>query len=418
MIITLTVWGIETLAQQKHYEKLTSFCYSLERIFQYLLVVAENCRDKKIIGQTSQQILASLGYILQFFYVSQRSTSDTVIKKEFTRSLHVCVAFLLSVVDFVNNRLNNFDWFEGLSGNTPQDKPQSAIATYTTLSYELFKTLLSSNVEGSLLTIEGIKQLKSKNFAELDSILASENWSNGLTDNVALTEVITHYYNDTLPDVSSNILSSISVQGQKLTNTLETNQKAVEDGAKRCEDEVFDRAANVHEMEDTRKHQIAAFEEERVRIAKNNWRKQWKRLRVYIGQWRHPEFYHQCDKKYVNEEWEKMKPNEIFYRKISKYETRARARPFVKVKLIEPEFVLKYNEAFEKAKQRPHKILSIKTEIFCDPAVQNMFNNMDMISPGLAKVNKAFSLNFSQLRNKIKKTFFKVTTICISMSWF
>ena len=69
LIITYSIWGIETLAKETPTEtstketlneKLTSYCYSLERIFQYVLIAAENCIDKRIIGQSSQQSLASL----------------------------------------------------------------------------------------------------------------------------------------------------------------------------------------------------------------------------------------------------------------------------------------------------------------------------------------------------------------------
>ena len=89
-----------------------------------------------------------------------------------------------------------------------------------------------------------------------------------------------------------------------------------------------------------------AFEEENMRISKNFWKKIWKKMRVYIGLWRNPDFYDQIDKKFSldSDNFEKMVENNIFFHKISKYEIKNRARPFLKVKLLEPKYAVDYND--------------------------------------------------------------------------
>ena len=306
--------------------------------------------------------------------------------------------------------MNNFDSFEGIKESS-LEKPTSMVSSYTLISYELFKNILSIDVKGSLVSIEEIKELKLKNFASLETILTSPHWTNAFMDNPAISDLTDQYYSEDITSFYEKIASMMNIRSQKLKQEIEKHYEMTQESARRCENDVMDRAVNILEMEDTRKHQVVAFEEERVRIAKSLWTKNWKELRTYIGQWKHPQFYHQCDKKYVPEEWEKMKENEIYYRKISKYETKSRMRPFIKVKLIEPPHVQKYNELLGELKQKSHKTVSIKPEMFYDPAVQNMFSNLDMISPGLANVNKTFSANLSNIGKKIRKTFLKVALI-------
>lgn len=407
LIISLTLCAEEALARKKNYDQLAVICSHTERIFDFYLVICENCRDKKILGAPNQAILANMTYILQFQYLLLTSLEDSPAKQELKKTLRNCVVFLLSVIETINNRTNNFATYDSLK-ETALEKPSST-GNYTLLSYELFKNILSIDVSGSLLSVEDIKQLKANDFSTIDSIILSDKWADAFTDNVAISDLVDRYYGENIRDIAANVLSMVTINAQRMTSMNGKQVRNKEESAKRCENEILEKAAQIHEMEDARKHEVAAFEEERVRIAKNSWRRHWKRLRVYIGQWRHPNFYNQFDKKYGNDEWEKMKPNPIYYRKISKYETRSRARPFTKIKLIEPEHVTAYNDLLNAMRAGSSKIVSINTELFSEAAVQNMFTNMDLISPGLAKVNKAFSL--SQFGKNIKKTFMKVNNL-------
>ena len=410
VLMLMAASGIDIMVKQNNIEKLVMFCSHAERMFQFYLVAGENCRDKKIIGPSSRQIVAHLICLLQFFYVTKKNASEPRVAEELAKTLRNCTAFLLAVIDLINNRMNNFDSFEGLKESS-LEKPTNMVSAYTLISYELLKNILSIDVKGSLLSMEEIKELKSKDFINLDTILAGSNWATAFMENAAISDLMDEYYNENVSELYDKVSTMMNIRSKKLKEYTEKHYKLTHQSAQRCEDEVMERASTVLEMEDTRKHQVAAFEEERVRIAKSLWKKNWKSLRTYIGQWKHPAFSHQSDKKYVAEEWDKLKPNEIFYRKISKYETRSRARPFIKIKLIEPEHVLQYNAILAEIKQNSKKIISIKPEMFCDPAMQAMFSNLDMISPGFANANKTLSTNLSQIGKKLKKTFFKVNLI-------
>mmetsp|Transcript_11174 Transcript_11174/g.9555 ORF Transcript_11174/g.9555 Transcript_11174/m.9555 type:complete len:129 (-) Transcript_11174:534-920(-) len=83
-------------------------------------------------------------------------------------------------------------------------------------------------------------------------------------------------------------------------------------------------------------------------------------MRSYVGQWRHPDFYDQEDTKYTpdGDSYDAKEKSKLFYHKISKFEVESRARPFLKIKLIEPEYVEKYSKMLNEKRQEIHNILN------------------------------------------------------------
>jgi len=105
--------------------------------------------------------------------------------------------------------------------------------------------------------------------------------------------------------------------------------------------------------------------EEHQNIGKGLWKKMWKRLRIYAGLWKHPDFYDQIDVKDSKEKVpENKKKDELYRHKMAKYEVKSRARPFLKVKLREPEYVEEDEKRLgEKRQKEKESILQINEKV-------------------------------------------------------
>ena len=74
------------------------------------------------------------------------------------------------------------------------------------------------------------------------------------------------------------------------------------------------------------------------RITKNKFRKMWERLRIYSDLWRIPELKMQIDTLFNKSiySFEKYTGNPYYNYKISKHQSKAKARYFLKARLINP----------------------------------------------------------------------------------
>ena len=110
---------------------------------------------------------------------------------------------------------------------------------------------------------------------------------------------------------------------------------------------------NRFETEELRKNLSYINQKEKSHFAQNEWHKIWKRLRIYDGWWTNQNFKDQNDEEFDARKFsfELMSENQLFFRKISKFCTREYTRPLLKIKLIEPDFVIKKDEEL-KALQR------------------------------------------------------------------
>lgn len=123
------------------------------------------------------------------------------------------------------------------------------------------------------------------------------------------------------------------------------------------ENEIYDQNLVILEEQDLQKQNEIFLSEKKTRQIKYMWDKTWKNLRSHYGTWMHPDFYTQNDKPFdpADFEYDKIKQNNFFYYKIWKYEIKNRSRPFLKIKVKDPDIIVK-NE--EELKNKKHSLLS------------------------------------------------------------
>ena len=123
------------------------------------------------------------------------------------------------------------------------------------------------------------------------------------------------------------------------------------------ENDIYEQNLTVLEEEDLRKQNDIFLSEKKYRFNKYTWDKIWKKVRTHHGTWMHPDFSTQNDRKFEQKdfEYDKLTTNEFFYYKIWKYELKNRSRPFLKIKLKEPDMVGKNRE---EEKNKKHSLLN------------------------------------------------------------
>lgn len=412
----LVLCALEVACNNANLQRVTFLCSKIERIFKCYLVVAENCRDKSLLFSQRMQVLSISTYIMQFLYNLNFAKFSEEIRNEIRRTTCSNVIFLLSLLDFLNTRTGgSFDTYEGVKRRLSQEKNSLSLNSsviesdsgFSFLTYDLIKSIFSANLPNPIITIPEIRQQKINNFHNVESIIFSQEWVEGVMDNQMVKSLIGEYFSESFVKINSEIFLFLQVIVDKIQAGSENASKRRVKIARRCEDGFYESAAKIHEIEDSRKHRIVAIEEEKLRIAKNLWTRVWRKLRIYTGQWKYPKFYDQRDEKYQALEWDQMLENKTFYHKISKFEIKSRARPFLKVKLIEPEYVTQYNERLEQ-KRAKKQLLAINPDIFPVLRLQNMYLPVENTSAVLMDKDSDKSFSFSQFGKDIRNSFSKV----------
>ena len=92
-------------------------------------------------------------------------------------------------------------------------------------------------------------------------------------------------------------------------------------------------------------------------IFKDKWKKIFKELRIFNGLWLNSNIKFQIDSycKNQNEQEEFSEKNNFYINKVSKYETRSRMRPFLKIILNEPRIAIDYNEKLRSKQEEQQK---------------------------------------------------------------
>ena len=421
VVTILLMCALEDAIKNNNLHHVETYCLSLEKIFKYNLIAAENCRDKTLTAYIQSQILSIDAYLISLLYRFLFSEAQEECKSIVRQSIRSSIIFLLCMVDFLNSHNGNFSTYESSKSSRKKPIERGSITSntgatntitttanentcpFTLLTFELFKFILSANHPQPLMLVAEIQQQQSTHFSKIDSAIFDKEWYCATTENHVVLDLIKNYFGESYQKINKNIFSNLQAIARKSESANEISQKKIRTIAKSWEDMIYERATKIHELEDVHKHEITAFDEESMRIAKSLWRKIWKRQRIYSGQWRHPSFYDQRDEKYKAQEWDDIKTSTLFYHKMSRFQTESRARPFLKLKLIEPAYVLQYENDYRERRQRK-LLVSVNTDIFPKLGVQNLYIPSEKTSPVLVEkeANKSFSLT------KMGKDFFKV----------
>jgi len=359
----------------------------------FLIIVGENVRERSLGPQRKNFIIASILNLFQILYRLLEITPEESEQWQIiVTSIKNVVMHLMCVVDYINHRTGRFS---SLSSNIDMANKDNTRQTFTMITYEIITNYLQVE-EGPIITLQMIKNLKYKDFASLNAIILTEEWRKTPIQNQKINKIIDEHYSNSLEKITSELARQL--EDRTMSQALRNNkvQKKHEELEKKYGIEIVETALEIYEQEDEKRKENLASEEEFVRIAKNMWKKLWKRARVYVGQWKHPLLYDQEDCKfdYDKESFENMRKNLLFTHKISKYESKSRTRPFLKIKLIEPGYVEEYNALLSSKRESVRNLISnLKPNVFF---IQSSTPDLPV------SAHKKFS--FLDIRKNIKKT--------------
>ena len=409
VVVLLYLCALEDALKNGNSVLVNIMCVRLEKLVKYNLSITECSRDKSMTVYVQTQILAINSYIISTFYQLAFSDYPENLKTLVHQSIRSIMIYLISLIDILNTRSGGaFTKYESVFKKQSErgSSPNLTVTTFendtlfTLLTFELFKCVLGAGLPQPLMTIPEIRQHKLNQFSNIDSAILSKDWFYATTENYAVQELIRNFFGESYIKINNNIFSNLQVTASKLESVIEIFLDKIASTARSWEDLVYEKAAKIHEAEDVRRHEIIALDDENMRIAKRLWRKVWKRMRTFAGQWRHPDFWDQQDEKYRALDWKEIKKNPLFYHKMSRFETTSRARPFLKLKLIEPDYALKYEAELREKRQRK-QLVSVNTDILPTLNVQNLYIPVEKAST--VSPNKELARSFS-----FKKGFLKV----------
>ena len=421
MVVLLALCALEDACRCGNLSRVTSLCSKVERIYKCHLSVCENSRDSALTSSAQSQMLSIPAYILNALFNLVFSNFDEEVRAELRKTICNSVIFLLSLVDFLNTRTGgNFLTHTSRKRRLSVERRSTITAENSTsndtqegqltlLTFDLVRDYISANLPEPIMTIPEIRQQKTSNFSNMEAAIFSRSWMDAIVDNPALNQLIDNHFGESFVKINNKIFVTVQNLASKLDAGCQNALRRRTEVAHRCENNIYENAAKIHELEDTRRKQLTVIYQEKVRAFKGLWRRNWKRLRTYNGQWSHPDFYDQRDELYNALEWDEMKENTIFRHRISKFETKSRARPFLKIKLIEPAYVVEYQNMLKEL--RPLKPISeITTDLYPILAAKNIYPLPERSAGAFPDKDESKSAGFTLFG---KTLFGKVTISCL-----
>lgn len=191
----------------------------------------------------------------------------------------------------------------------------------------------------------------------MSNLILNKDWIYAFTKSPSVVDIFQKVFDEDFGKYNEFFLKMLETNLENSKKFLRITEKSKEVLRKRYENEIYDQNLMILEEQDLKKQNEIFLSEKKSRCYKYTWDKSWKKMRTHYGFWMHPELITQNDKKYdpIDFEYENIQPNKFFYYKIWKYELKNRSRPLLKLKLKEPELVLRNKEEL---KIKNHAILN------------------------------------------------------------
>ena len=404
----------------KNSERLILWLEKLKLIFKSLLIMGENARDKPFPLNRSHEkhVISNLIYLLHFLYLKEENIKkNTGIHDAFLRTIKEIGLFMIFIIDHMNERFGGFanitkEFKSSLSASNP------ILTPYNFLLYEIFNSIAFGAKNNKIISIPDIKNLKNEDLSDLHNVVFSDNWVYAFTDNPIISSTISEYFND-------NMYLKLSRAHESANENKDSRRKyglLKEETNKRLkiklDNEVYELILWILELNEEKKNKDWYSVEKKKRQAKFQWKKIWRKLRIFENVWQPKDFKAQKDCYFRGEEFlfEKIEPNKYFYFEMWKQETKENARPFLKMKLKEPKIKLG-NEETEKNLDNPpnyqqifnliHQNFHLKEQFATESPLkfdrsQNFTGNLKNLGEKAFKTIKAIVANKQKSENPIK----------------
>lgn len=337
------------------------------------------------------------------------AAGQDALHKILVESIAEAGKFLLQMALRINKQYEILDQFLSEKDNHLKQSNGHPNNSVNFFLFDLVSCVLIDEKCNPLFTAEDLKAVTQSQFASLPEMVLGEKWLYGFTKSKNTIQLMQRFYSfDKLSELNHIVKACI----QRAKQNIETFRESESQGdalMKDFNEKIYEYSLAVLEKEQLHKRVSHQIQEEQTRQAKNAWKKLWKRQRVFNGAWRHASFYLQSDKKFSMEQYgyDVMQASTIFYYKIDKYEMKNRVRPFLKVKLIEPQFDINYSQ---KIKANKLGLTQIDVKLQEESIKKNNYLLKSNLYKSVEKVTKVIGKTTNIIQKGITSTFKIIST--------
>lgn len=333
---------IDFSIKNENIAQLSFWLEKLKLICKSLLLISENARDKPFpLSKFHERIMMSqILYLLNYLYIIKENNKKKITIHELICKLIKDLGlFILFLIDHINSKYGGFNLPTKEFKNNLNSNTNNSIPSYSFIIYEIFNNILTGVQNNKIITINEIKSLKNEDLLDLHNIVLSDDWIYAFNDNKLISNFIMEYFND-------NLYLKLSVAHQNANENKDIRKKCLifkEDSKKqlkiKIEEDIYELILLILEANEEKKNgDFYNFEKNR-RFSQSSWKKIWRKLRINEGIWQPKDFQTQNNNYFSMNEFsfENMKTNKYFYYELWKYEIKNKSRPYLKIKLKEPE---------------------------------------------------------------------------------
>jgi len=251
--------------------------------------------------------------------------------------------------------------------------------------------------------------IKKSKFEHLEALIFSKEWKFAFSQHKLILDFLQKIFDEDFKEYIPFFNKMLEIHLENNKKMQKIMEKGKDNLRIKYENDIYDQNLYVLEEEDLKKQNEIFLSEKNTRFTKHMWDKSWKKMRTHYGPWMHPEFRNQNDKRFdpADFEYEKIKPNEFYCYKLWKYEIKNRSRPFLKLKLKEPQIVIRNREEL---KNKKHSILNKYQSILHLSPFITMNQEIKCLTPVLGGLqnDESFSNNsvlLPQSSSRIKSKF-------------
>lgn len=337
-------------------------CGQLERLLKSLFVLVENCDSQDLISSNKDFLVSSVLYIFGLLCQATEKAHDSQHKKTLV-PLSNCVSNITRVLK------------ENMGS---QQAPAVMSSSHRGFGSASESKILALAIVDALDLENELENLEEHRSSEQSFV---EKLKHKLGQGGSADQIVNRYYARTWKTLNKEINKNLEERAMTQGKAAVEHEKTSQEGREKNKKEIRELMREVCEMEHQRRKEAILGHENYKRVGKSSWKKVWKRLRIYVGQWKHPEFYDQDDVKdnrpqnndstsQVQNQSEKVNKiskktsNTMLNHKISKYEIKSRARPFLKVSLVDPKHAEEVEKNLDKLREgEKNSALQINEEV-------------------------------------------------------
>lgn len=339
---------IDISLSSKNIQQLALWLHKLELIFKSVLLFSENARDKPFpLTRIQEKIMVSnILYVLNYLYtINEANKKNQNVHDLLITVIKELGLYTIFIVDFLNSKYGGFSSvFKEFKASFQNSS--NIMTPHTFITYEIFNNFLFGAQNKKIITINDIKTLKNEDLLDLHSFVLSDDWVYAFIDNQCVQNILSEYFNENLYLKLSNANRAAIDNKDSRRKYIDFKDEMKKNLKIKLENDIYNIILLILEINEEKKNTDFYNFEKDKRKAKYFWKKIWKSLRINENIWQPSDLKFQNDNYFDSNQYtyENLIPNKYFYFEMWKYEIKNKSRPFLKIKLREPNLKITHFE--------------------------------------------------------------------------